>query len=354
MKRRYYVYILALASLGMLLTSFWHVIKVDQILPSLAPPAPPVRTPYGHAIAATGIVEPQSENIVVGSALSGVVTELYVPASKVGQKVRQGDPLFRVDDRHLKTQLTVAQAKVAAAQAQLKRLQRLPRPETIPPSEAKVRSSKATAARAEDDYKRAQQLFKRGVATEQELITRQLSYQAAMQQAAESVAEHALLQAGAWDADKEIAQTAVTQAAAEVDTIRTELERTLVRSPVDGEVLQVNLRLGEYVAAQPNQPLIVLGDMQRRHLRASLDEHDIPRFRPTAPAIATPRGAPQQKIPLRFVRVEPIVVPKRSLTGDNTERIDTRVLQVLYAVEGDATLYVGQQFDVYIDVGPRD
>ncbi len=61
------------------------------------------------------------------------------------------------------------------------------------------------------------------------------------------------------------------------------------------------------------------------------------------------RGDPRQKFELRFVRVEPYVVPKKSLTGDNSERVDTRVLQVIYAVEGSGLpLYVGQQVDVYI------
>jgi hypothetical protein len=46
------------------------------------------------------------------------------------------------------------------------------------------------------------------------------------------------------------------------------------------------------------------------------------------------------------------VIPKRSLTGQNTERVDTRVLQVIYAVQsGDLPLYVGQQVEVYVDAG---
>jgi hypothetical protein len=46
------------------------------------------------------------------------------------------------------------------------------------------------------------------------------------------------------------------------------------------------------------------------------------------------------------------VIPKKSLTGDNTERVDTRVLQVIYALEGaEGRVYVGQQLDVFLDVG---
>jgi HlyD family secretion protein len=43
-------------------------------------------------------------------------------------------------------------------------------------------------------------------------------------------------------------------------------------------------------------------------------------------------------------------VPKKSLTGDNTERVDTRVLQVIYALETkNRPIYVGQQMDVFVD-----
>ena len=64
------------------------------------------------------------------------------------------------------------------------------------------------------------------------------------------------------------------------------------------------------------------------------------------------RGSPETAYPLEFVRVEPYVIPKKSLTGDNTERVDTRVLQVIYALDAaDKPIYVGQQLDVFIDVG---
>jgi len=71
--------------------------------------------------------------------------------------------------------------------------------------------------------------------------------------------------------------------------------------------------------------------------------------------VASLRGAPDKKYPLTFVRVEPYVIPKKSLTGDNTERVDTRVLQVIYSlkIEGKP-IYVGQQLDVFLDVGEAD
>src|SRR6202035_2870761 len=86
------------------------------------------------------------------------------------------------------------------------------------------------------------------------------------------------------------------------------------------------------------------------HVRVDVDEQDAWRVRGGALAAASPRGNGSIRIPLEFVRFEPYVVPKKSLTGDTTERVDTRVLQVIYAMEkGDLPVYVGQQMDVFIE-----
>jgi multidrug resistance efflux pump len=168
-------------------------------------------------------------------------------------------------------------------------------------------------------------------------------------------AEHALLLAGAWKEDIAVAQATVEENRAEVARIQTELERLQVRAPSQPgverfEVLQVNVRPGEYVGTPPTEPLIVLGDIERLHVRVDIDEHDIPRFNKQAQAVAKLRGDPKIEFPLTFVRIEPYVIPKRSLTGDNTERVDTRVLQVIYALnKQDEPIYVGQQMDVFID-----
>src|SRR4051812_22380136 len=126
-------YLLPAASLAMLLFAVLHVVRAQQQKPKLDPPAPPARTPYTHAIAAAGIVEAQTENIAVGSYLPGVVVEVLV---RVGDTVEQGAQLFRLDDRALRAELAARQAALHAAQAQLARLEQMPRPEEVPPSKA--------------------------------------------------------------------------------------------------------------------------------------------------------------------------------------------------------------------------
>jgi hypothetical protein len=86
------------------------------------------------------------------------------------------------------------------------------------------------------------------------------------------------------------------------------------------------------------------------YVRVDVDEHEAWRVQPEAKATAAVRGNANLKSPLAFVRFEPFILPKKSLTGDSTERVDTRVLQVIYRVEDDNPhLFVGQQMDVFID-----
>jgi multidrug resistance efflux pump len=175
----------------------------------------------------------------------------------------------------------------------------------------------------------------------------------AQRQLAQAKADLALVKAGSWEPDKAVARAAVKLAEAQVQQDITDIDRAIVRAPVDGVVLQVNVRPGEFVAPISNQAQVVLGVLtDHLNVRVDIDEHDIPRFVPGAPAVASLRGAPDEKYPLIFVRVEPYVIPKRSLTGDNTERVDTRVLQVIYSLKPEGKpIYVGQQLDVFLDVG---
>ena len=350
MRRRRYQVFLPLLAAGLLGYAIYHVVHASQTLPAAPPPAEPPRTPFGRAIAGTGIVEAQTENIAVGSALAGVVLEVYVPVEQVGKSVRAGAPLFRVDDRHLRAQLQYQQASQAAAEAQLAKLERQPRREELPPSEARVRAARASAALQEDLADRARRLGPSGAMSQEDVSQRLLSLEVARQQLAQAHADDRLLRAGAWEPDKAIARASVAVARAQVTQTRTEIERALVRAPVDGDVLQVNVRPGEYVGNQPGQALMLLGRAHQLHVRVDIDERDADRFRPGLPARAVSRGPSRREYPLRFVRVEPYIIPKRSLTGDNTERVDTRVLQLIYALNVNGRpVYVGQQLDVFID-----
>jgi multidrug resistance efflux pump len=352
--KRYGKWVLPGIAAAMAVLAVFHVVRASPSLPSAAPPVEPARTSFDQTVGAAGIVEAWTENISIGAPLPGIVLEVYVPVEKVGQTVKKGDPLFLVDNRQLLATLKYNEANLQAAQAQLAKLEAQPRPEELPPSQAKVQVAQANVALQEDLAERARLLRPSGAVAQEEANQRALTSAMAGQQLAQARAEDALLRAGAWRFDKDIARATVVQAEAQVLQTRTDLDRMLVRAPRDGVILQVNVREGEYVGTPPGQALMMLGAIDEKvHLRVDVDEHDIPRFVKGAAAWASPRGHPQIAYPLKYERFEPFVVPKKSLTGDNIERVDTRVLQVIYALETKARpVYVGQQMDVFIDAAP--
>lgn len=349
MLTKYGLPILAIILIGV---SLRYLAQAREQLPERPAPITPAENPFPHTVAGAGMVEPETENISVGSAVAGVVTEVLV---KVGQKVQTGDPLFRLDDRKLKAELAVRQAALADAAAQLSRLDAMPRQEELPPAEASAREAKADWENWELQWARGEELMTKNAISNEEFTERKQSAIQARERYNRAVADENLLKAGAWQPDKQVAQAAVDRAKAEVQQVETDLDRLTTRALVDGEVLQVNVRPGEFVGAPPDQALVVLGNVRQLHVRVDIDEYDIPRFIPDAPARATLKGQPKEFFPLKFVRVEPYVIPKKSLTGDNTERVDVRVLQVIYEIDTQGKrLFVGQQLDVFVDASPPE
>src|ERR1700745_1070000 len=327
------------------------MISVARTRPRREPTAPPSAPPtssFEQVVAGVGLIEANSENIDVSCAVSGMVTQLYV---KAGDRVGQNQKLFSLDDRDLQADHQVKRTALAGAQARLAKLQQEPRAEDIPPAEERVREAQANLADAEVQVRLIESVTDKRAVRDEDVQRRGLAYKAAQARLAEVEAQLGLLKAGAWAPDIAVAKSEVAQAEAEVKMAETNIDRPQRRAPIAGVILQNKVRLGQFAQCGPlSEPLMILGSVTPLHVRVDVDEHDAWRVRGGAPAAPSPRGNGSMRIPLEFVRFEPYVLPKKSLTGDSTERVDTRVLQVIYRINDlDARVYVGQQMDVYID-----
>jgi HlyD family secretion protein len=296
-----------------IVTALVAAVSIAQMQPrrrTNTPPAPPPASQYGSTIAAVGLVEPSSENVRIGTPLSAIVENVLVQA---GDEVAAGAPLFRLETRHLDAALADAQSAVAVARAG-------------------VAVAEAAHADVSQQLALALAVADRRAISEDELERRR----------------HA---AGTAKARLEESRALVEAAEAERQRIQVDLDRSVVRAPIAGTVLKVNVRPGEYAAAAPlAEPLIILGNVDPLFVRVDVDEHAAAQIRASASATGTVRGDATIRTPLSFVRFEPLVIPKRALTGDSAERVDTRVLQVIYRVENDdVPLFIGQQLDVFID-----
>lgn len=278
-----------------------------------APPAPPpfaepARSPYTNTVAATGIIEASRENVRIGTSKPGLITRVHV---EVGSRVKTGDLLIQLDDREARAKVVTMRAQVEALRASLK-------------------ADQVMVADASDQFARVEKLRKENVASDDERTRKEFQLQN--------------WQARVVKLEADIRATEAIAAQAE-----TELAVLSIRAPRDGTVLQVNTRAGEFAETKPTEPLMILGEIDQLQIRADVDEQNAPLVVTNQPAVAFLKGSTQNPLPLRFVRIEPYVIPKKSLTGDSSERVDTRVLQIIYALDNaKVPLYVGQQVDVFI------
>jgi len=134
-----------LAVLSLTFAIAWALASKPVHKPTVPPAAPPESTSE-DTVAAVGLVEPESEHVALSCPVSGMVTSLYV---KAGDRVKKGERLFTVDDRDLNAELQVKRAALSLSEARLQKLEQAPRPEEVPPAEAKVAEAKALLADAE-------------------------------------------------------------------------------------------------------------------------------------------------------------------------------------------------------------
>jgi HlyD family secretion protein len=336
--------LLALVALIFAVSSAW---KWRSVKKSTLPPLSPPTASFQHTVGAVGLVEASSENIAISTPVSGLAVKVNV---KAGDRVKAGDKLFSLDDRDLLAELEVRRTALDVSRQKLARLEQAPRTEEIPPAEARVREAEAALADATVRQTLIESVTDKGAILEEDLQRRRFATKAAAAKLEEARAALMLLKSGSWEPDVRIARAEVIMAEAQVKRLETEIERLTVRAPIAGEILQLNVRAGEYAQSGPlARPLIIMGNTSRLHLRADVDENEAWRIRSGASAQASERGVGSRKVQLEFVRFEPYVVPKKSLTGDSTERVDTRVLQVIYRFkEPSVPFRVGQQMDVFI------
>lgn len=304
----------AIALLGLLLAVLYIFAgQPDRDLsqPERDPPRVPAQLASKGRVAGAGVVEPSSETIQIGTAVSGLVTRLLV---QPGDYVSKGQLLFKVDDRTARAQLRQAEATIVQARAAI----------------GEAQNAQATAARQLNLY-------------------RNVTDSAAVSRAEVIGAEGAASAAGE---RLRLAQAQLEAAQASANAARTQIDLLAVRAPIQGEILSVNIRPGEFVSTQGGNnstPFIEMGETRPLYVRIDIDEDQAPRVALGPSAFVSPRGAAEQQVKASFVRAEPQVVPKRSLTNSAAERVDVRVLQVLYRMpDTDGLFRVGQQVDAFI------
>ena len=327
-----------------------------------APLFKPAANPYARGIYSNGVIESdqaQGANINVYPEVAGPITGILVAE---GQRVRKGDALLTIDDSVQRAAAEQQQAQAEAALALLRELKAQPRPETLAVSMAQVENARATLKNTRDQLAKQQRAY--------EMDARAISADALDNaKNAETIAaanlkvseeQYALTKAGAWVYDVENAERNYAALTKAYQSSAALLAKYTIRASTDGVILAVHSSVGSYVSPQGAYdtyteglaPLLVMGPPQGHlQVRAYVDEILVEQL-PEPQKIQAQmfiRGTTAH-VPLTFVRVQPFISPKIELSDARQERVDLRVLPVIFRFQKPANLqlYPGQLVDVYV------
>lgn len=345
MNRHYFFWVigLTLASIALIFFSMWESIKPKSAAPKefLSYPKPP----FSSYLSGLGIVESMGDNISIGSVQPRLVRQVNVHA---GESVKKGAILFSLEAEDLEAELKLRTVEYEIAEARWQRIEALPRPEEVAVAKASLKTAEVALKQTQLQLEKVQALRDPRALSEQEIDQRKFHFEEALAKFQEAEAHLAQIQAPAWKFDVKIAALEAKQALASKEKIETEIERTHIRSPIDGKVLQVNIHEGELTSSV--DPLMIIGNTDEIDLKVSINQFDAPYFDPKKEAIAFLRGNPHIEFALEFKKLVPYLTTKENITHDILDKSDTRVLQVIYRIKNaDYRLFVGQQMDVFIE-----
>ncbi len=303
--------------------------------------------------------QPSGENINVYPEVAGTVKQILVAE---GQEVKKGMVLLLMDDSIQRATVEQLESQTQAAYTLLEELKAQPRKETLDVVDAQVVSAQATLKTAQDELDKQQAAY--------DLNSKSISKDA-LDSAVNAVAtaranlevarkQRDLTKAGAWFYDirnQERQYNALHKSHLSASAL---LSKYTLRAPGNGLVLAINSTVGSFVSGQGTYdtytqgmtPVLVLGSPHAFHnVRCYVDEILVPRLSNPGnmKAQMSVRGS-NIKIPLQYVRTQPFVSPKIELSDQRQEKVDVRVLPVIFRLEQprNVKLYPGQLVDVYI------
>jgi HlyD family secretion protein len=359
MKNRW---LFALAILGLvagLVSAYYYGITKKPLPPRFTP----AENPYAKGVYANGIIESyqsHGENINIFPEVSGTVTQILVTD---GAKVSQGAPLLLIDDSVQRATVEQQKAQADAALALLRELKAQPRLENLRVSKAQVVSAAAnlkTARDSLDKVKKSYQMNPKSVSKDQ-MDSAMNAFLVAQANLGVAQKQYELTKAGAWIYDIQNQQHLYEALTKTYESGKALLVKYTIRAPVDGVVLAVKAAVGSFVYpqgiygtyTQGYNPVIIMGYSQPYlEVRCYIDEILVPRLPPPDQMKAQMliRGT-NNHIPLEFERIQPYVTPKIELSNQRTERVDVRVLPVIFRFTPpkDLNIYPGMLVDVYVE-----
>jgi HlyD family secretion protein len=312
--------------------------------------APGVRPKQGESsrlVAGPGRVEPSSEDIKLGSELSGKLKSVNV---EEGNAIRRGQVLAVLENADYRAQVIAAEADVAAREADLRKVVNGARNQERSEAWSSVRAAQAVMNNAQAEMVRRQRLWAAGVISREELDRYTREYDVARARYQEAAEHHSLVDDRAREEDRSLAEANLKLARARLEEARARYAKTFIVSPIDGTVLRKHHRNGESVSNSSISPdsILTVGDKEVLRVRVDVDETEVSKVRVGQQAYVTADAFRGQKFWGRVVRVGEQLGRKNIRTDEPTERVDTKILEALVELDRGVQLPMGLRVDAFI------
>lgn len=339
------IYVLAAAAILFISSTVEFVLSHEHPV-SAAPIAS--STARVDLISAPGRVEAVSEEIRVSSELSG---RLHSVPVEEGDRVYRGQVIAHIENEDYIARVSSAEATLSERQAELQRTINGARSQERRASAANLQAAKAVLENARREAERRRTLAEHEMISHDEAERYQRAYQVAQADCERATQEYSLIEADARVEDRKRAEAAVASAEAQLAEARALLEKTYIRSPLDGVILRKLRHTGENVSTQFDSPIVTLADDSSLRVRLDVDETDVARLCLGQPAFVTAEAYGNQKFTGHIIRVGRILGRKTVRTDEPSERVDTKILETLMQLDPGPKLPLGLRVDAFVQVG---
>ena len=330
---------------GAVLLAAYAIVRLDPNSrngATSASAAAPAALPW--IVAAPGRIEPRTGEIRVGTPILGRIAEVHV---KVNDEVGEGDLLVRLDDEELRARLSAAEAEAGARKRERDAQTATSGREDVRRAEDAAYGAERLVATARNELDGLVLGIRRGTATTDRLADVFKRLTDARDRLARDRATLTTAQARANLPAPNRFESSLTAGRADVSGAEALLEKTRLRAPITGRVLQLQAKAGETVAPSPEQPLVVIGDMSVIRVKAEVDERDVGKLKVGQSAFVRSDAFGTQSFEGTISAVASSLGPPRIGQRGPRRPTDVEVLDVTVDLTAATPLLPGMRVDAF-------
>ena len=333
---------LGVVAIGLAAVGINHQTRTVAVAPNTA-----AGISRGAYVAGPGRIEPASEDIKVGSELSGKLKAVLV---EEGDSVSEHQVVAVLVNGDYQAQVLSSRAVVRQKEAELRKVINGARLQERGEAYSTVEENKAVMENSRAEMDRRAKLYQAGIISREENERYIRQYNVAKAKYEESAQHHSLVDDKPREEDRSAAEAALDLAKAQLAEAEARYEKTLIRSPINGVILRKHHRSGESVSNSSTvpDPIVTIGDNTSLRVRVDVDETEVAKVKVGQLAYVTADAYAKQKFAGHVIRVGKELGRKNVQTGEPTEKIDTKILETLIQLDAGVELPVGLRVDAYI------